>query len=703
MSAIQFLREKAGALVAFVIGLSLLLFVVSDLVGRRGSQSRSAKKYYEIGEIAGETVSYQDFEARVQALVEIYKLSGTDVTADMYETIRNNVWDQMVRENILDSKYSKLGIGVSNDELDNLVLGDDPHPIVLQLFTDQTTGQFNKSYLVNFLKQIELDEAVRTYWLFFEDEIVNDRANTKYNTLVSKGLYVTSKMAEYDRILNESTVDFSYVMRNYASIPDTSVTISNSEIENYYNKHKEDYKRTASRDVEYVTFDIVPSDADRQSTENWITDNIEAFKTAEDPEQFINLTSDIRFDGFYQTIDQIAPSLQGFAQAGDLNSVYGPYEEGGYYKIARILDIANRPDSVHARHILIASGNTFESVKATADSLADVVRSKKANFESLAMAYSEDQGSAALGGDLGWFEEGMMVTPFNDACFSGKKGDIVVVESDYGFHIIEIIDQSRSVKKYYIGEIDRQIVASSATIQDVYSQASSFAGTYNTYDKFNEGIAELGISKKIASAVTPDQKTLPGLDDSRNIVMSLFNAEEGSTVLDNSEQAVFEVGDKYIVAFCTKVVKEGYAPVEDVRSDIRFTLIIDKKAEMLIEDFNSINAGSMTIDNLAMNLGLSVEDAAQVNFSSFYVAGAGSEPALIAAATVAPEGKTTGPVKGNNGVFMLAVNNIVKASNQDLDLLKMSLTYSYQMRGSYEAYEALKTAANVVDRRYKFY
>jgi peptidyl-prolyl cis-trans isomerase D len=706
MSAIQFLREKAGALVAFVIGLSLILFVASDLVGGGGSQSRRIRKYYEIGEIAGEKISYQDFETRVQGLVEIYKLSGTDVTAEMYETVRDNVWDQMVREKILDSKYDKLGIGVSNDELDDLVLGDNPHPIVLQLFTDRTTGVFNQSYLVNFLKQIELDETVRTYWLFFEDEIVNERASTKYNTLVSKGLYVTSKMVEFQRALNGPTVDFSYVMKNYASIPDTAITISTGEIKDYYKKHREDYKRTASRDIEYVTFDVVPSEEDRKSIEAWLTDNIEAFKTATDPEQYINLTSDTRFNGFYQTIDQVAPALREFVGGGDTDAVYGPYEEEGYFKIAKILDIANRPDSVHARHILISSGTSYESVKAMADSLASVIRSDKASFEPLAIAYSEDQGSAAVGGDLGWFEEGMMVTSFNDACFSGKKGDVVVTESNYGFHIIEILDQSRNVRKYKIGEIDRQIEPSSATIQDVYSQASSFIGNYNTYDRFNEGIAELGMSKKIANSVSPDQASLPGLDDSRNLVMSLFNSkEEGSAVLDNSEQAVLEVGDKYVVGFCTRIQKEGYAPIEDVRPDIIFALTIEKKAERLIEDFNSINAGSMTIDNLATNMGLTVQDAAQINFSSYYVSGiAGNEPALIAAATVAPEGVTTGPIKGNNGVFMLAVyNSVDSSSEQDPDMLRMNLSYTYGMRGSYGAYEALQSAANIVDQRYKFY
>lgn len=246
MSAIQFLREKAGVFVAVIIGLALFLFVVSDFFGGGTGQNRRIRKYYELGEIAGEYISYQDFEERVQNLVEIYKLSGmATIDESVYESIREQVWQQMVREKIQDNQYKNLGIGVSSEEVDELVLGNNPHPIVMQLFTDQSTGVFNRSFLVNFLKQIDIDETAKRYWLFFENEIVNDRMNTKYNNLVSKGLYVTSKQAEFDNMLNSNTVDFSYIMKNYASVPDSSVKISQSDLEAYYNAHKNNYKRSA--------------------------------------------------------------------------------------------------------------------------------------------------------------------------------------------------------------------------------------------------------------------------------------------------------------------------------------------------------------------------------------------------------------------------------------------------------------------------
>ncbi|HSL86369.1 MAG TPA: SurA N-terminal domain-containing protein, partial [Bacteroidales bacterium] len=216
MSTLQFLREKAGVLVAVVIGLSLFIFVVSDFFGSGSGQRRQMRKYYQIGQIAGEEILYQDYEERVQSLMEIYKLSGTTTIDEATaESIREQTWQQMVREKILDSQYKKLGIGVSTEEVDDLVLGNNPHPIVMQLFTDQNTGMFNKSFLVNFLKQTEVDESAKRYWLFFENEIVNDRMNTKYNSFVSKGLYVTSSQAEFDIKLTSVTADFSYIMKSY--------------------------------------------------------------------------------------------------------------------------------------------------------------------------------------------------------------------------------------------------------------------------------------------------------------------------------------------------------------------------------------------------------------------------------------------------------------------------------------------------------
>ena len=705
MSTLQFLREKAGVLVAGVIGLSLFLFVVSDFFGRGRGQRIKQKKYYEIGQISGEYVSYQDYESRLQNLLEIYKLSGkSNIDEATNETMREQTWQQLVREKILDSQYKKLGIGVSTEEVDELVLGNKPHQIVQQLFTDQNTGAFNKSSLVNFLKQTEVDETAKKYWLFFENEIVNDRMNTKYNNLVSKALYVTSKQTEFDKNLNNSTADFSYILKNYSSVSDSSVKITESDIQSYYSKHKESYKRTAIRDIEYVTFDVVPSEDDIKVAEEWIKKTNEEFATSQDPVQFINLSADTRYVGFFTPISSVPENLKEFAKKEDLSAVFGPYIEDGSYKVAKLIAVANRPDSVHVRHILLSPNQTrtLEVVKQQADSLIKLIKAGTP-FEAVALANSDDKGSSQLGGDLGWFPEGRMVVPFNNGCFSGKKGDIKTVETTFGIHIIQILDQSKDSRKYNIGIIDRKIMPGSVTNQKAYSEASQFAGQNGTYDKFLKATSASGLTKRVANDVTPLQKTLPGLDNPRSLIMSLYQAEKGKIILDNNQQAVFEVGSKYVVGFCTKAQEDGIAPMKDVENDIRFALLKDKKGDLLSAEFAKNNGAGKTLDDIARAMGLPVQEAKQVNFKSYTIQGAGTEPALIAAASVSKQGVVSGPVKGTSGVYMLSANNVTAAPAEDAKLLRERLSATFQMRGSYEAYEALRKGAKIIDKRYKFY
>lgn len=703
MSALQFLRERAGVLVAGVIGLSLLLFVVSDFFGSGRGQNRRMQKYYELGEIAGEKVSYQDYQTRLENLLEIYKMSGrTNLDEATSESIREQIWQQMVREKILDPQYEDLGIAVSNEEVDQLVLGNDPHPVVQQLFADPQTGMFNKSFLVNFLKQTEIDEATRRYWLFFEDEIVNDRLNTKYNSLVSKGLYVTSKQAAFDSLLALNNVDFSYIMKNYASIPDSTIKISSSDLETYYNNNRESFKRTALRDIEYVTFDIVPSEDDTKQAEDWINKTRSEFAEAQNPEEFINLTADTRHVGFFVPLSDVPENLQEFVKQEDKNTVFGPYLEDGSFKLARLIDVANRPDSVRARHILLSPDQTSTAadLKSQADSLVKLIRGG-APFEAIALVNSDDQGSAQLGGDLGWFPEGRMVVPFNDACFTANKGEIVTVETTYGIHIIEILDRSRVSRKYNIGIIDRRIIPGSATQQRIYNEAAMFAGNNDTYEEFNKAVADNNLNKRIASDVAPQQKTLPGLENPRYLIMSLYQAEEGEIILDQNSQAVFEVDDKYVVAYCTRVQEEGIAELSEVENDVRFAVIKDKKAQIISEEFTSREG--KTLEQISQEMSLPVQEATGINFTSYTVQGAGTEPALIAAASAGEQGETEGPVKGVNGVFMLTVNNVVPGTGQEISAVKDRLEMTFQMRGMYEAYEALRKNAEIVDKRYKFY
>ncbi|HLN21630.1 MAG TPA: peptidylprolyl isomerase [Bacteroidales bacterium] len=702
MSTLQFLREKAGVLVAGLIGLSLFIFVISDFFGSSRNQGRKMRKYYEIGVIKGESVSYQDFETRLQNLTEIYKMSGRNaIDETMAQSMREQVWQQMVREKILDNQYEDLGIDVSNEEVDEMVLGNTPHPIVQQLFADPQTGAFNKSFLVNFLKQTEVDESTKKYWLFFENEIVTDRLNSKYNALVSKGLYVTSKQAEFDKMLSSNNVDFSYIIKNYASIADSSVTVNKSDLQAYYDSNKETYRRTALRDLEYVIFDVRPSEEDIKQTEQWMIKTKAEFAAASDPEEFINLTADTRHVGFYSPIEDVPENLKSFIKLENKDSIYGPYIEDDTYKLARLLDVQNRPDSVHVRHILLSPNatRTLADARVEADSLIGLIKSGT-KFESLAMSVSDDQGSAQLGGDLGWFQEGMMVIPFNNAAFSGQKGEIVKAETSFGVHILEILDRSKLTRKYNVGIIDRKIIPGTLTTQRIYSDASQFAGSNATYEKFNKAIADQGLNKRVATDIGPQQNTLPGLETPRFLIMSLFNTEPGKIVLDNNDQAVFEIDNKYVVAYCTRAQEEGIAPLQDVENDIRFAVIKNKKAELISKDFMN-QKGSL--DEIANAMNLPVQEATGINFRSFTVQGVGTEPALIAAASASKQGELEGPVEGVNGVFMLVVNSVTTSPEEDMTALKTRLQSTFQVRGSYEAYDALRKNADIKDKRYKFY
>jgi len=441
------------------------------------------------------------------------------------------------------------------------------------------------------------------------------------------------------------------------------------------------------------------------NTEQGIVELINEFRETDTPVQFINLSSDFRHEEVFWPIEDIPEMIKDFVLQENTEEVYGPYLENQTYKVARLIAVENRPDSVHVRHILI-SPNAYRSAEAAqdeADSLLQLIRSGE-SFESLALEFSDDQGSAQLGGDLGWFEEGQMVTPFSNACFEGEKGDVDIVETDFGYHIIEILDQSSKSRKYHVGIIERAIEPSSVTYQAKYAEASRFAGTNNTYQKFNETVANEGLNKKLASDIAPEQKTIPGLESPRVLIMALFETENNSIVLDRSEQAVFELGDKFIVAYCTDVKEEGYAKLKDVESDVRFAVLKEKKAERIINNLKAETQGLENIEDIAATLDLRVNEATNINFNSFSIPAAGIEPSVIATASSASEGFLSGPIEGNNGIFIISVNNVNNGEQgQDTDLIRNMLAATYEARASFEVFEALKKESDIVDKRYKFY
>lgn len=702
MATLEKLRNRAGTLVAVVIGLALLSFILSDFLGAGGSLFN--RNQFEIAEISGKSIPFLNYQERVDHMVELNKaLSGqSSIDEQTAERIREEIWNEIVRENVLEKKLEKLGISVSSDELFDMVQGKNLHPIIVQQFGNPQTGEVNREIIIQFLKSRDQDPSGlrNSFWLYIENLIIKDRELNKYNNLVKKGLYVTDLHSKKSLESRNKKTDISYILKRFTSIDDSLVVVTDKELKDYYKSNPHEFEQIASRDLEYVVFPIVPSQDDNRVAEEWINGIHKEFASTEEPTQFVNLNSDSPFSDSYLKMGQMPDAeLNGWADNAKVNDVYGPYFDGESFKIARVVEIASLPDSVKARHILIRpteqNKEMMDVAKAKADSILQVIK-KGGNFANLANKHSEDPGSASKGGDLGWFAEGMMVKPFNDACFNGKKGDVTLVETQFGFHIIEVMDKGKPSRKVKLAILERKVVPSTRTYQKIYAEASEFAGINNTYDKFNQAIQDKKLSKRLASNLKEADKRIAGLENPREMVRWAYRSDL------HAVSPVFEFGENFVVATLANVKDEGTAPFESVKDDVKAKVVREKKAEILKQELIAAKEKGNTLDEIGSAVNVPVLTASRVSFTSFSLSGLGVEPAVIAVATNAEEGKVVGPVVGNNGVYLVTVTaTIIEAG--DLVAEKSRLKNTFQSRASREAYEAIKAKANIVDKRSMFF
>jgi peptidyl-prolyl cis-trans isomerase D len=700
MATLQKLRNKAGILIAAIIGLSIFAFVLQDLL--TGGKSLLANSRIQFAEIDGKSVSYQEYADKVDKLAEYYRLRYglSSLNEQMMQGVREEAWDNIVREYATMSEYKKLGISVPTDEVMDMVQGKNPHPIIRQLFADPQTGILNRSFLLQFIRTMDEDPsgAQKTIWLQLENQIISDKAFSKYNNLIRKGLYTTNLEAEDAFREGDKRVDFSYIRQLFTSIPDTAVTYTDADLRKYYEENLNQYMQEATRDIEYIVYEVIPSAEDDQNTLDWINGLKKEFETTTDITDLVNIESDFPFDSVFHTKSELSESIGDFMFKAKPGDATGPYFENGAYKLARLTEIALRPDSVKARHILIQPDQrtSMERTKVIADSVKNLIVNGS-DFATLAMTMSDDQ-SAQNGGDIGWFTEGQMVMPFNEACFGGKKGDLVVVKTQFGNHIIEVLDQSPRVKKVRVAILGREVKPSSKTYQGIYSSAVEFAGVNTTYDKFNAAIAEQNLTKRYASELTVNQQTIPGLDYPRPLIQWVFEAK-----LHDIGPQIFELGNKFVIAAVTAIREKGPSPLEQIKNEIELEVRKNKKSEKIAREFiASIDADS-SLDNIARKMGLQIQEASNISFSSVSIPSAGIEPKVIGEASVLPEGKLSAPVQGNNGVYLLKVNRITQSAEANTTGTKYRLNMMRQSRVYSEAYQALLDASKIKDNRYKFF
>ncbi len=716
MATLQNIRNRAGLLVAIVIGLALFAFILGDMMGS-GAPSVGKRS---VAEINGKGVGVNDYLEREKSLREFYQLNsgGQSLNAQLERQIQQETWTRLVRETILENSYRKLGITVSTDELKTMVTGDqtmglngnpalsEPHPIVRQMFSNPETGQLNRAVMTNYFNALDNPQFAqeKKRWLFIEQEIIDEKMYQKYFNLVKKGFQPSSlDLKDYVFEMGKST-DFAYISRPFSEITDDEITFTESDLKQYYREHRENYRQEPSRTFQYVVFEVVPSEKDIENARYWADQTKPEFlrTPAEEVVRYVNGMSDEPFDPTYYAYDKIPDIIKDSVFNASGNEVFGPYREDESFKLTRLSDVQMRPDSVRARHILLspqAFGGNLQAARSVADSLMGVLRSG-GNFNQIALQYSADESNRAIGGDLGWFAEGAMVSEFNDACFSNKTGDLISAETQFGIHIIRIENQSPPVRKVQVATIVHNIFASDETNQDYYNRAVRFRGKATNLEKFTEQAREFGLDPRFAPNIAKDQQTIPGIEEPLQIIKWAYGAEinDVSNIFSQSDE-------KYIVAVLTEAKEEGYATLEDVRGEIVLAVKKQKKADKLVEQLGQELAGVTDLNQYGSQYDAQVGEATQVKFTNTYVSGVGLEPYIVGAAMYLPENQISRPLIGESGVFVISVTNRTEPEvPETIDpAVESRLRYSMESRSNFEAYSALEESANVKDHRLELF
>lgn len=698
MTILTTIRNKSGLLVT-IIAIALGVFILQSALESRNSFF--ADERTRVAEINGNEISFEAFEAKIAQAEDNEKArSGGKLDDNMRETIRQQVWNQFLLDNIMKPRFQKIGLGVSPKELFDMVQGPDPHPSVKQAFSDPKTSQFDPKQVLNFLDNMDKDETgdTKNRWLQFEIAIKDEKIAAKYTTLVKKGLYVTKAEAKRDYTFKNESFSFRFIADRYMSIPDSTIKVNDDDLQKYYNEHKYKYtQQTTTRGIDYVEFEVFPSQEDKDKALESIAKLKNEFATAPVDSDFVNINSDQRFVDKYIPRLGLSPVLDTLFNA-PLGTVVGPYMEGNNYKLSKLSGVKMMPDSVKARHILIKPINgDIAKAKAKADSLKNLISSGQ-KFDILAQTNSEDPGSAVKGGDLGWFKEGMMVKPFNDACFFGKVGELVTVESQFGVHLIELMAKGPETKRILIASVSRNVNPGSSTFQTYYTKASEFAGKNNTKELFEKAVKDAKLNKQTAMYLRDLDRTVNGMENSRELVRWAYNAEKGDV------SKVFEFGNKYVIAMLVSIKEKGTLPLDEVKEQVEIEAKKIKKAEQFMAKIEKSMKGCTMLDQVAERTKLTVEPANGQNFGNPSLPSAGREPELFGKIVALKKGELFGPFKGENAVYVVQLDEKVPAPElKDLKSVTDGLIPSLANRADYAMFEALKDKAEIIDNRINFY
>jgi len=705
MAVLESIRKRTTVLI-LIIGLALFAFVISGVFSNGGMGG--GKVGSSIAEVNGEEVSIDQFRRQVE---NMSRMAGPNASSLQ---VVNQVWENEVRSLLLAQQFEDLGIEIEQDQIINY-LKTIPNYVQNPEFHN-SNGVFDENVFRGAVADWKANNPARyNMWLQDEAAIIQNAKEQTYFNLIRAGLGATLKEGELEYKLANDKVDVKYVRVPYTTIADSTVQVSKKEIQKYLENHKEEFKQEKSRDIQFVYFEEKASLKDENAVNEEITallndtevynaqkdanETLQGFSNTTDIAAFLDRNSDIKFDTIYKAKNELSAKFADTLMALSIGSIYGPYRDGDFFKISKMM--AKKADgAVKASHILISYAGaqsaspevtrSKEEAEKKAKELLAEAKGKDAVFAQLARDNS-DGPSAPRGGDLGFFQEGMMVEAFNDFAFKNSKGSIGLVETDYGFHVVKIDDKQDVVQ---IATLAREIEPSEETINALFTEATKFEMETTEGKSLPELAKENNFVVRPVNKIKELDENLPGLGAQRAIVQWAFNEE---TNIGDIKR--FNVNNGYVVVQVTAAYKEGLMSVEDASALVLPKIRKEKKAAQII----SASKGK-SMEDFASSYNVVPSTATALTMKTPTIPGAGSEPMVVGKAFALEQEATSGLIEGQTGVYMVTVTKKEEAPKLDnYSTYANNLRAAEEGRITFSVYNALKEAATIEDKRPSFY
>ncbi len=709
MATLQKIRDK-GTLLVIVIGVALLAFVLGDLF--TSGTTLFGKVRDKAFVVNGEVISTQQYADKITEFEEFQKMVSGQSSLDENTSsqIREAVYQQMVRERLLDDQAKKLGLTVTKTELNDLVHGENISPVLQQLpfFLDPQTGMFSRNALIEFINTINtpspgpqeqaLVNQYKSLWLFIEEMVRTQRLEEKYISLLSNAVIVNDLEAKTTFDLSQQNADIAYVMQNYFTISDSAVTVTDKEIQDYYHAHRASFRLEAPLvKLSYFSKEIVPSSEDFAEVEAESRKAFTELQNAVNPMSVVADYSDTPYRDVFVSEFMLTPSQIEFVRNAAINEIAGPKREGDAYQIVKLIDKTVAPDSVRLRMMAIPDASLVgqDSVVTNfVDSIYGLLQSGSA-FADVANSLNPNSN----GGEVGWAREVDLIqmgAGLVQAAFNSPVGQPVKLSVPGQQLILQVEERTSPVNKYKVAIVNMPVVASEKTSNNIDNELNQFVSAPDVKTKFNELASEKGYMVMPNITVSANDFSLAQIPGSRQIITWAANEKERGSVKK------FDLTNMRVIARMEQVIPAGTTPLSEVSTGIRARLVNEKKAEKIITDLQAQNLTSLDAYALAMNT--TADTVRFVNFTTRNITGLGVEPVLNAVSAFAPLNQPVGPMKGNMGVYVTQVTHrttgteTYNAASQKISMLNNN-AYRIQM----QSVEVLKDKLGVEDNRYRFF